>query len=93
MSKSKEEPEATETRENSEKQEPLMTRSLPRRCLSMEGATSNYRMSLPTSLRPSSIYLDLENSKKTQVSKIRRYRNNYPIGKSILLYLENLQNL
>lgn len=80
-SKSKEEPEATETRENSEKQEPLMTRSLPRRCLSMEGATSNYRMSLP-SLRPSSIYLDLENSKKTQVPKIRRYRNNYPIARS-----------
>ncbi|XP_043796576.1 uncharacterized protein LOC122717008 isoform X2 [Apis laboriosa] len=79
-SKSKEEPEATETRENSEKQEPLVTRSLPRRCLSMDGATSNYRMSLPSSLRPSSIYLDLENSRKTQVPKTRRYRNNYPIG-------------
>ncbi|KAK1130937.1 hypothetical protein K0M31_017242 [Melipona bicolor] len=74
--------EAAEIRENGEKQAPLATRSLPRRCLSMEGATSNYRTNLAPPLRPSSIYLELENSRRSQVSKTRRYRTNYPIARS-----------
>ncbi|KOX71128.1 Two pore potassium channel protein sup-9 [Melipona quadrifasciata] len=74
--------EAAEIRENGEKQAPLTTRSLPRRCLSMEGATSNYRTNLAPPLRPSSIYLELENSRRSQVSKTRRYRTNYPIARS-----------
>ncbi|CAD1477124.1 unnamed protein product, partial [Heterotrigona itama] len=75
---------AEENRENGEKQgeAPLVTRSLPRRCLSMEGATSNYRTNLAPPLRPSSIYLELENSRRSQVSKTRRYRTNYPIARS-----------
>ncbi|XP_043529101.1 uncharacterized protein LOC122538794, partial [Frieseomelitta varia] len=74
--------ETAESRGNGEKQAPLTTRSLPRRCLSMEGATSNYRMNLAPPLRPSSIYLELENSRRSQVSKTRRYRTNYPIARS-----------
>lgn len=80
-SKSRVEPEAAETLENVEKQAPLVTRSLPRRCLSMEGATSNYRTNLAQPLRPSPTYLELENSRRSQFSKSRRYKTNYPTGK------------
>ncbi|XP_076479848.1 potassium two pore domain channel subfamily K member galene isoform X2 [Bombus vancouverensis nearcticus] len=79
-SKSRVEPEAAETLENVEKQAPLVTRSLPRRCLSMEGATSNYRTNLAQPLRPSPTYLELENSRRSQFSRSRRYKTNYPTG-------------
>ncbi|XP_050491719.1 uncharacterized protein LOC126874109 isoform X1 [Bombus huntii] len=81
-SKSRVEPEAAETLENVEKQAPLVTRSLPRRCLSMEGATSNYRTNLAQPLRPSPTYLELENSRRSQFSRSRRYKTNYPTARS-----------
>ncbi|OAD52908.1 Two pore potassium channel protein sup-9 [Eufriesea mexicana] len=73
-SKSPEDPEVIGSPENDEKRAPLATRSLPRRCLSVEGATSNYRTNLAPPLRPSSIYLELENSRRSQISRSRRYR-------------------
>ncbi|CAK9811482.1 Potassium channel subfamily K member 9 [Anthophora plagiata] len=80
--KSRQVAEMVEGVENGEKQPPLVTRSLPRRCLSMEGATSNYRTNLPTPLRPSSIYLEMENSRRSQASRTKRYRSNYPAARS-----------
>lgn len=90
----KTQPEAqiTGVKENGAKQVPLVTRSLPRRCLSMEGATSNYRSNLSPPLRPSPIYLDMENPRRSYAPKSRRYRSNYPVGKYFFLYV-NLYNV
>ncbi|XP_076231226.1 potassium two pore domain channel subfamily K member galene [Calliopsis andreniformis] len=58
------------------------TRSLPRRCLSVEGATTNYNTNLAPPLRTPSIYLEIENTRRSQTSRTRRYRSNYPVARS-----------
>lgn len=71
----------TDTPEDDVKRTPLATRSLPRRCLSVEGATTNYKTNLAPPLRPPSIYLEMENGRRGQSTRTRRYRSNYPVGK------------
>jgi len=56
-------------------------RSLPRRCLSVEGATTTNRASSFSGHRPASIYLEMEYMKRSQSSKSRRSRSNYSVGK------------
>ncbi|XP_017891152.1 uncharacterized protein LOC108631614 isoform X2 [Ceratina calcarata] len=81
--KSRQGPQVIEARdENVEGPVPLVTRSLPRRCLSVESATSGYRNNVPTSLRrPSSVYLEMD-SRRSQHSRSKRYRSNYPVARS-----------
>lgn len=57
-------------------------RSLPRRCLSVEEATTNHhRLSLAPALsRPASVYVEMEHMKRSQSTKTRRTRSNYPVG-------------
>ncbi|XP_076761613.1 potassium two pore domain channel subfamily K member galene isoform X2 [Xylocopa sonorina] len=81
-SKSQQEVEPRNIAENGEKQVPLVTRSLPRRCLSVDDASNDYRTNLEPPLRPSSIYLEIENSRRSQISRAKRYRSNYPVARS-----------
>jgi len=81
-----EKPQSSETAEeldNAEKQTSFGPRSLPRRCLSVEGATTNnHRMSLTPGPRPGppSVYLEMEHMRRTQSTKTRRTRSNYSVG-------------
>nr|XP_031838304.1 uncharacterized protein LOC116429463 isoform X2 [Nomia melanderi] len=74
--------ETTENVDNVEKQVQYTTRSLPRRCLSVEGATTNYKTNLAPPLRQSSAYLEMENWRRHPSSRSRRYRSNYPAARS-----------
>ncbi|XP_029051178.2 uncharacterized protein LOC114879924 [Osmia bicornis bicornis] len=64
------------------KRAPLAGRSLPRRCLSVEGATTNYKTNLAPPLRPPSIYLEMENGRRGQSIRTKRYRSNYPVART-----------
>ncbi|XP_066584445.1 uncharacterized protein galene [Prorops nasuta] len=67
------------TESETEKQRSYSTRSLPRRCLSVEGATSNHT----TNLVPPSIYLEMEQPRRSRLpSKSRRSRTNLPVARS-----------
>nr|XP_012141046.1 PREDICTED: uncharacterized protein LOC100877475 isoform X2 [Megachile rotundata] len=72
---------STERTRIDSKDAPSATRSLPRRCLSMEGATTNYKRSLASAQRPSSFYLEAEYGRRGQSTKGRRYRSNYPVAR------------
>ncbi|KAH0946822.1 hypothetical protein HN011_003471 [Eciton burchellii] len=77
---------AAEELDNAEKQTSFGPRSLPRRCLSVEGATTNnHRMSLTHSVPrpgPPSVYLEMEHMRRTQSTKTRRTRSNYSVARS-----------
>ncbi|XP_072758263.1 uncharacterized protein Galene [Anoplolepis gracilipes] len=75
----------TEEPDSAEKQTSFNPRSLPRRCLSVEGATTNnHRTSLTSSgLRPPSVYLEMEHMRRSQSGKSsRRSRSNYSVARS-----------
>ncbi|XP_014479165.1 PREDICTED: uncharacterized protein LOC106746743 isoform X2 [Dinoponera quadriceps] len=73
----------TDEPDNAEKQTPLSPRSLPRRCLSVEGATTNsQRTSLASGLRPAQVYLEMEHMGRSQSAKSRRTRSNYSVARS-----------
>ncbi|GAB1859539.1 Potassium channel subfamily K member 9 [Camponotus japonicus] len=72
----------TEEPDSTEKQTSLNPRSLPRRCLSVEGATTNQRTSLTSGLRPPSVYLEMEHMRRSQSGKSRRSRSNYSVARS-----------
>ncbi|XP_011262011.1 uncharacterized protein LOC105254800 isoform X2 [Camponotus floridanus] len=72
----------TEEPDSSEKQTSLNPRSLPRRCLSVEGATTNQRTNLTSGLRPPSVYLEMEHMRRSQSGKSRRSRSNYSVARS-----------
>ncbi|XP_076160353.1 potassium two pore domain channel subfamily K member galene isoform X2 [Ptiloglossa arizonensis] len=72
---------ATETVDNVEKPSFTM-RSMPRRCLSVEETATNYRTTLAPPLRLPPVYLEMENMRRPQTSRIRRYRSNYPVARS-----------
>lgn len=74
--------DATETVDNVEKPSFTM-RSMPRRCLSVEETATNYRTTLAPPLRLPPVYLEMENMRRPQTSRIRRYRSNYPVGKRV----------
>ncbi|XP_015429617.1 PREDICTED: uncharacterized protein LOC107186298 [Dufourea novaeangliae] len=74
--------EATGNVDQVEKQVPYTTRSLPRRCLSVEGATTNYKSNLASPLRPSPTYFEMENTRRLPSMRSRRYRSNYPVARS-----------
>ncbi|XP_053984455.1 uncharacterized protein LOC128879393 isoform X1 [Hylaeus volcanicus] len=74
--------DTTEKTDNVEKPS-FVTRSLPRRCLSVEGTTANYDRTTPgPSLRLPSVYMEMENMRRPQSSKIKRYRSNYSVARS-----------
>ncbi|XP_012533821.1 uncharacterized protein LOC105835262 isoform X2 [Monomorium pharaonis] len=80
-----EKPQSNETAEELdgvEKRTSFNPRSLPRRCLSVEEATTNHRMSSSSGLRPASIYLEMEYLKRSQSTKSRRTRSNYSVARS-----------
>ncbi|RLU22968.1 hypothetical protein DMN91_005246 [Ooceraea biroi] len=69
--------------DSTEKQTSFGPRPLPRRCLSVEGATTNnHRVSLTPAPRPSSVYLEMEHMRRSQSTKTRRTRSNYPVARS-----------
>ncbi|KAL6432873.1 hypothetical protein ACFW04_006316 [Cataglyphis niger] len=73
----------TEEADSVEKQTSFNPRSLPRRCLSVEGATTNHRTSLTSGLRPPSVYLEMEHMRRSQsVKSTRRSRSNYSVARS-----------
>ncbi|XP_070153701.1 uncharacterized protein Galene [Polyergus mexicanus] len=73
----------TEEPDSAEKQTSFNPRSLPRRCLSVEGATTNHRTSLTSGLRPPSVYLEMEHMRRSQSGKSsRRSRSNYSVARS-----------
>ncbi|XP_076681988.1 potassium two pore domain channel subfamily K member galene isoform X1 [Andrena cerasifolii] len=74
--------EDTGAAENGEKATPYTTRSLPRRCLSVEGATASYRTNVPAALRAPSVYLEMDTSRRPQSARARRYRSNYAVARS-----------
>ncbi|XP_011698756.1 PREDICTED: uncharacterized protein LOC105456429 isoform X2 [Wasmannia auropunctata] len=75
--------ETAEELDGVEKRTSFNPRSLPRRCLSVEGATTtNHRMSSSSGLRPASIYLEMEYMKRSQSTKSRRTRSNYSVARS-----------
>jgi len=81
-----EKPQSNETADldGIEKQTSFRTRSFPRRCLSIEGATTtNHRTS--SGLRPASIYLEMDYMKRSQSSKNRRTRSNYSVGERMTI--------
>ncbi|KAL6257320.1 hypothetical protein P5V15_010895 [Pogonomyrmex californicus] len=66
-----------------EKRASFNPRSLPRRCLSVEGATTNvHRTNSSAGLRPAAIYLEMEYMKRSQSTKSRRTRSNYSVARS-----------
>ncbi|XP_067213829.1 uncharacterized protein [Linepithema humile] len=66
-----------------ERQTSFSPRSLPRRCLSVEGATTNnHRTNSTSGLRPASVYLELEHMRRSQSTKARRTRSNYSVARS-----------
>ncbi|KYQ46544.1 TWiK family of potassium channels protein 7 [Trachymyrmex zeteki] len=80
-----EKPQSTEMAEELdgvEKRTSFSPRSLPRRCLSVEGATTTNRASSFSGHRPASIYLEMEYMKRSQSSKSRRTRSNYSVARS-----------
>ncbi|XP_077273512.1 potassium two pore domain channel subfamily K member galene isoform X2 [Temnothorax americanus] len=81
-----EKPRSNETPEELdgvEKRTSFSPRSLPRRCLSVEGATTtNHRTSSSSGPRPSSIYLEMEYMRRSQSTKSRRTRSNYSVARS-----------
>ncbi|XP_076645033.1 potassium two pore domain channel subfamily K member galene [Halictus rubicundus] len=76
------EAEATENVDHVEKQPPYSSRSPPRRCLSVEGATTNYKTNLAIPVRSSSAYSEMENWRRHPASRARRYKSNYPVARS-----------
>ncbi|KAG7197188.1 hypothetical protein KM043_007266 [Ampulex compressa] len=68
--------------EVSEKRASYGGRSLPRRCLSVEGATTNHRSNPAAAFRPSSVYLEMEQMRKPQIGRNKRSRSNYPLARS-----------
>lgn len=75
----------SEEPDNSERQGSFSPRTLPRRCLSVEEATTNdHRTNLASGLRPPSVYLEMEHMRRSQSSKSRRTRSNYPVGERII---------
>ncbi|XP_033223984.1 uncharacterized protein LOC117177421 [Belonocnema kinseyi] len=63
--------------EAEERTSTLVTRSLPRRCLSVEGATNN-RSGMNQTARPASVFLEMDNSRRFPTStRSRRSRNYY----------------
>ncbi|XP_043250573.1 uncharacterized protein LOC122396337 [Colletes gigas] len=71
-----------ESTNKAEKQPSFTTRPLPRRCLSVEGATTNYKATPGPPLRLPSAYLEMENLRRSQSNRTRRYRSNYPVARS-----------
>lgn len=73
----------TQEPDTAEKQTSFNPRSLPRRCLSVEGATNNHGASLTSELRPPSVYLEMEHMRRSQsVKDSRRSRSNYSVARS-----------
>lgn len=85
---SSEKPQSIETAEELdgvEKRTSFNPRSLPRRCLSVEEATTtNHRTSSSSGPRPSSIYLEMEYMRRSQSTKSRRTRSNYSVGERMV---------
>ena len=57
----------------------LVTRSLPRRCLSVEGATNN-RSGMNQTARPASVFLEMDNPRRLPTSSRSRRPRNYYIS-------------
>ncbi|EFN76118.1 Two pore potassium channel protein sup-9 [Harpegnathos saltator] len=73
----------TDEPDNAEKQTSLSPRPLPRRCLSVEGTTTNsQRTGLASGLRPAPVYLEMEHMGRSQSTKSRRTRSNYSVARS-----------
>ncbi|XP_029159233.1 uncharacterized protein LOC114931398 isoform X2 [Nylanderia fulva] len=69
----------TEEADTGEKQTSFNPRSLPRRCLSVEGATTNnHEASLTSGLRPPSVYLEMEHMRRSQSVKARSMKRGPP---------------
>lgn len=70
-------PDDLEEEEEERRPPALVTRSLPRRCLSVEGATNN-RSGMNQTVRPASVFLEMDNPRRLPTStRSRRPRNYY----------------
>ncbi|KAL0126735.1 hypothetical protein PUN28_005239 [Cardiocondyla obscurior] len=64
-----------------EKRTSFRPKPTPRRCLSVEEATTNHRMN-SSSPQPASIYLEMDYMRRSQSTKSRRTRSNYSVARS-----------
>lgn len=71
--------------EEEERQPTLVTRSLPRRCLSVEGATNN-RSGMNQTTRPASVFLEMDNPRRFPTSTRSRRPRNYYISINLKAY-------